>query len=40
MAGAGDRNVFRLHSLCSNYCQPCPWLLSAGFLKQVANWSA
>jgi len=32
--------VFRLHSPGSNYCKSCPWILSARFLKQVANWSA
>jgi len=29
---------FRLHSPDFNYCGPCSWLLSASFLKQVANW--
>jgi len=31
---------FRLHNSGSNYREPCPWLLSPSFLKQVANWSA
>ena len=31
---------FRVHSPGSNYCEPCPWLLSVSFLKQLARWSA
>jgi len=31
---------FRLHSPGYNYCEPCPWLLSASFSKQIANRSA
>ena len=40
MPGARDRNLSFGSTVLVQYCEPCHWLVSAVFLKQVANWSA